>query len=175
MTVLRCFRRLAAVLALSLVFLASALQAATPVRQPLFKIERSKNANIIQYDAQVAPDGALLKKEPVVGYWVRLAEQGQVKKLTWLQKTFAFGFGTRLAGDRQSLEMKMKLDLGAPIEVVRDGGRYRATVPIEESPSWLEKIYINSKRKGMSVDIHFIELHGTDRETGEKRYQKIIP
>jgi hypothetical protein len=48
-------------------------------RQPLFKIERSKNANIIQYDAQLGADGKLHAREPVVAYWLRLAEQGQVQ------------------------------------------------------------------------------------------------
>ena len=46
---------------------------------PIRTIAGVPNANIIQYDAQVAPDGKLLKKEPVVGYWIRLAEQGQVQ------------------------------------------------------------------------------------------------
>ena len=68
------------------------LQAAELDRQGLFRIERSKNANIIQYDAQVRPDGKLDKKNPVVGYWIRLAEQGQEQELTWLQNKFAFGF-----------------------------------------------------------------------------------
>ncbi len=152
------------------------VQAADPVSShPLFKLERSKNANFIQYDAQVTPDGRLSKKDPVVGYWIRLAEQGQRKELTWTQRTFAFGFKTKLAKDRESLKMQMKLDLGAPILVVREGDSFRATVPIEGDPSWLEKIFIDSSRKGLSVDIRYVELFGTDRETGEARYQKIVP
>ena len=42
------------------------LQATELDRQDLFRIERSKNANIIQYDAQVRPDGKLDRKKPVV-------------------------------------------------------------------------------------------------------------
>jgi len=150
-------------------------QAETPTRQHLFHIERSKNANIIQYDAQVGADGKLFKKEPVVGYWIRLAEQGQEMELSWVQSTFAFGFDTKLERDRESLELEMKLDLGSKISVVRDGDGYRATVPIQGSPSWLEKIYIDADRKGMSANIHYVEVYGSDRETGEARYQKIVP
>jgi hypothetical protein len=162
-------------LALSLMFLAPVLMAGETVRQPLFKIERSKNANIIQYDAQVAADGKLFKKEPVVGYWIRLAEQGQVMELSWLQRTFAFGFDAKLARDRESLELRMKLDLGAPIRVVRDGALFRATVPIEGKSSWLEKIYIDADRKGLSANIRYVEVYGRDVENGDARYQKIIP
>jgi len=42
----------------------------------LFRIERNKNANIVQYDARVAEDGKLDSKQPVVGYWIRLADKG---------------------------------------------------------------------------------------------------
>jgi len=47
-------------------------QAEELTSHPLFHIERSKNANIVQYDAQVAVDGRLFEKEPIVGYWIRL-------------------------------------------------------------------------------------------------------
>ena len=168
-------RKVTAILILALLFAPLLVQAETPTRQDLFHIERSKNANIIQYDAQVGADGKLFKKEPVVGYWIRLAEEGQVMELSWVQKTFAFGFNAKPASDRESLVLEMKLDLGAPIRVIRDGDRFRATVPIEGSPSWLEKIYIDAERKGLSANIHYVEIFGTDRETGEARYQKIVP
>lgn len=151
------------------------LLAQDAVSHPLFKIERSKNANIIQYDARSGPDGKLLKKVPVVGYWIRLAEQGQVKELSWVQRTFAFGFKTRLAKDRNSAEMDMVGDLGAPVSVIRVCDEYRATAPIEGKTSYLEKIYIKASGKGISVKVEYIELFGKDIETGADRYQKIVP
>jgi hypothetical protein len=66
-------------LSIALILAPAILVAAEPEHQSLFRIERSKNANIIQYDAQIGADGKLDKREPIVGYWVRLAEQGQVK------------------------------------------------------------------------------------------------
>ena len=96
-------------------------------RQALFKIERNKNANIIQYDAQIGTDGRLLKKEPVVAYWVRLADKGQVQKLSWVQSTFAYGFNVKLDRDKDTVELDMKADIGRPITVKRVGDDYRAT------------------------------------------------
>ena len=66
-------RRFILLVMLALICFPALVLAQTPDRQHLFKIERSKNANIVQYDAQVGPDGKLLKKEPVVAYWIRLA------------------------------------------------------------------------------------------------------
>lgn len=164
---------LTAALALSLP--GSSLLAQDPVIHPLFKIERSKNANIIQYDARSGADGRLLKQEPIIGYWIRLNEQGQRMELTWVQRTFAFGFKTRLAKDRESAEMDMVADLGAPVTVSRFGDAFRATIPIEGRTSFLDRVYIKAQGKGIKVDVEYVETFGRDVETGEDRYQKIIP
>jgi len=161
--------------ALVLMFVCTSLQAQDQVIHPLFKIERSKNANIIQYDARSGPSGKLLKKDPVIGYWIRLNEQGQRMELTWVQKTFAFGFKTRLSKDRESAEMDMVADLGAPVTVTREGEVYKATIPIEGRTSYLDRIYIKASGKGIKVDVEYVETFGKDVETGEDRYQKIVP
>ena len=151
------------------------LHAAAPDRQALFKIERNQNANIVQYDVQIGVDGKLLKKEPVVGYWVRLAEKGQVQELSWIQKTFAYGFNAKYDRGTDSVKLDMKADIGRPITIRRQGDGYRAMARIEGSESWLEKIFIHATGKGMSTNVDYIELHGDDVKTGDKRYEKIVP
>ena len=168
-------RKISVLLILALTVAPLLTQAETPAQQHLFKIERSKNANIIQYDAQVGPDGKLVRKEPVVGYWIRLAEQGQVQELSWVQRTFAFGFDAKLDRNRERAELDMAADFGRPIIVIRNGDVYRATAPIDGSLSYLEKIFIQASGKGMSITVEYIELYGEDMETGEARYQKFFP
>jgi len=168
-------RRLCSLLALTLFCAPLLAQAETLTSQPLFHIERSKNANIVQYDAQVAADGKLFKKDPVVGYWIRLNEEGQRKELSWLQRTFAYGFDAKLDKGRETAEINMKADVGQAIKVVRDGDRFRATITIDGAPSYFEKMYINANRKGLSLDVHYVELFGEDMKTGEARYEKLIP
>lgn len=146
-----------------------------PNRQALFKIERSKNANIVQYDAQIGADGKLLKKEPVVAYWIRLADQGQVAELSWVQKTFAYGFSAKHDVKNDTVILDMKADFGRPLTVGRHGNEYRATAPIEGSDSYLEKIFIHATGKGMSTTVNYIELYGIDLKTGENRYEKFNP
>ncbi len=150
-------------------------QAETPVRQHLFHIERSKNANIVQYDAQVRADGRLFRKEPVIAYWIRLNEHGQEQKLSWLQQTFAYGFDTELDKSRESAVLHMKADVGRDIEVIRSGNVYRATITIDGAPAFFEKMYIDATRHGWSLDVRYVELFGTDMETGEARYEKLFP
>ena len=176
MNLVRSFPRLGVLTAaLVLTLVSTSLYAQDPSIHPLFKIERSKNANIIQYDARSGPDGKLLKKDPIVGYWIRLNEQGQRMELTWVQRTFAFGFKTRMAKDRESAEMDMVADLGAPVTVSRYDEMFRATIPIEGRISFLDRVYIKAHGKGIKVDVEYVETFGTDVETGEDRYQKIVP
>jgi len=153
----------------------SFLSAQVPGRQELFKIERNTNANIVRYDAQIGADGKLLKKEPVVGYWVRLADKGQVQELTWTQKTFAYGFNAKYDSGKDTVKLDMKADIGRQITVRREGDGYRAAARIEKSDSFLDKIFIHASGKGMSSTVNYIELYGHDVKTGDKRYEKIVP
>jgi len=151
------------------------VQAETLARQHLFHIERSKNANIVQYDVQVEADGKLSEKEPVVAYWIRLAEQGQVKELSWIQKTFAYGFDARLDKSMESADLHMKADVGREIKIIRACDEYRATVMIDGELSYFEKMYIDATLKGLSLTVHYVELYGEDIQTGEARYEKFVP
>jgi hypothetical protein len=162
-------------LTIALILAPAILIAAETERQSLFKIERSKNANIIQYDAQFGADGKLNNKEPVIGYWIRLAEQGQVKKLSWVQRKFAFGFDTKFHRDSNSATINMVADIGQPIQVRYENGKYRAIMEIDGQSSELDRIFIQAHGKGISVNVEYVEIFGKDLATGEKTYARIIP
>ena len=81
----------------------------SPGRDALFHVERSRNANIVQYDALLDSNGDLLAKEPVDGYWIRHAEQGEVKTLTWVRKKFAYGNKVRISGTHAIDGLKLVL------------------------------------------------------------------
>lgn len=171
----RSMHKFAGFLIFTLFFAPVYLYARDSNQQALFRIERNTNANIIQYDAQIGTDGKLLKKEPIVAYWVRLAEQGQVQKLSWIQRTFAYGFDTKYDRGKDSVELDMKADIGRPITVRREGDVYRATARINGAVSYIEKIFIHATGKGMSTTVDYIELHGEDAATGDMRYEKFKP
>lgn len=153
----------------------TSIQADQPDRQNLFKIERNKNANIVQYDVQIGADGKLNNKKPVIVYWVRLAEQGQIEELGWLQRKFAFGFRTDFDQESDIAIIDMALKIKRPITVKRIQGDYQAIMAIDGKTSHLEKIYINASGKGFSTHVNFIELHGTDIESSEVTYERLIP
>jgi len=141
----------------------------------LFKIERSKNANIVQYDVQLTPDGKLDPKEPVIAYWVRLAEDGRRRDLSFIQKRWAYGFETKHDAKGNFTTMKMVAKIGRKIRVYEVGGVYRGEIRICGQPAFIEKVFITSIERGFFPKVESIELYGKDAKTGEDRYEKIRP
>jgi hypothetical protein len=149
--------------------------ASETIRDPLFRIERNKNANIVQYDAQVESDGTLHSKEPVVGYWIRLAEHGQIEELTWSQKKFAYGFSVQLNKTADGATLKLAADIGRKVIVRRNGDDFVAEVDINGKKSYLERIYIHATGTGISTKVDYIEIHGTAVINQERVFETFNP
>jgi len=158
-------------LALALPVLAEE-EAPEPLR--LFHIERNTNANIVVYDALFEDDGSLKKKDPIDVYWVRLAEEGQRKGLSRVERRMAYGYKEK---DREGavLTIEMRADIGRLITILPDEGVSRAQIEIEGRTAWLEKVFIHATEGGVLPSVDFIELHGTDSETGEPAFEKFEP
>jgi hypothetical protein len=144
----------------------------TPVR--LFHIERNTNANIVVYDAMVEAEGGLRKKDPIDVHWVRLAEEGQRKNLNGIERRMAYGYKQKKR-EGDELVIEMRADIGRPITVGPVDGVYRASIRIAGRPAYLEKVYIQAVEGGILPTVDYIELHGTDVETGEPAFEKFEP
>ena len=143
--------------------------------QPLFTIERSKNANVVHYDARLGADGKLDPKQPVVAYWIMLAEDGRREDLNWVEKGKAYGFDIKPDPSGDGYRMTVVSAPDRQITVKMEGKAARADMAIDGHPAVLEKMYIDSSDGLMGPKVHYIELHGKDVKTGEKRFEKIVP
>ena len=167
--------RTSKLLLIAIIFTPAILYGGEPDRDALFHIERNKNANIVQYDARTGPDGLLYSKEPVVGYWIRQADQGQVKELTWVQNKFAYGFKVKLNKPENTATMDMVAKIGRAILVKRVGEDYRAIADIDGVESYIDKIFINATGQGMSVKVDYIELYGKAVDNQAEQYERFSP
>lgn len=57
----------------------------------LFKIGRSRDANIIKYDVNLDDKGNLISEKPIKVYWVKNTDGGKIESLTYIQRTMAYG------------------------------------------------------------------------------------
>jgi hypothetical protein len=161
--------------AICLILLMAVTLCAAGKSVPLFHIERSKNANIVKYDALLTPGGSLDPKKPVDVYWVLLAEKGQREALNWIQKKKAYGFDIEPAKDGKGFMMMLKPMRERPIRVFMEGDAVHAGLTIGGKSGYLEKLFINSEEGSMMPKVIYIELFGKDAATGEALYEKILP
>lgn len=142
--------------------------------QPLFRIERSKNANVVQYDGRVRADGSLDPDDPIDAYWLRLAKDGRRKELKWTQLP-AYGFSTAWQDEGRTLEIKMRAPIGRRVFVTRDGDVWRAYTRIDGRDAWIDRIFIESREGLLLPTVVHIDFEGTDVATGEKRTERFVP
>ena len=142
---------------------------------PLFIIERSKNANVVHYDARLTPDGRLDPGEPVIAYYVMLAEDGRRKELSWIEKTLAYGFEIEPGVASDEYKMTMVAARDRSITVRKVGKTVCAELLIDGRPAVVEKIYIKFSEGLFRPKVHYMEPYGKDVQTAEKRYEKVFP
>ena len=142
--------------------------------QHLFTLGRSKNANIVQYDVQLTSDGKLYPEKPVIAYWIRLAEDGRQKELTWFQRKWYYGFTTKYHPISNAAIIEM-VRCQREIKISEKEGVYRGEVRIDGQPAFLERIFVTYPEKGLLRTGGYVELYGKDTKTGVDRYEKIGP
>jgi hypothetical protein len=142
---------------------------------PLFIIERSKNANVVHYDARITDDGKLDPQEPVIAYWVLLAQDGRRQKLTWIEKKKAYGFTIKPDPSVNGYIMTLVAAPEQQITVKKEKDAVRAEAVIDGRPAVLEKMYINASDGLTGPKVKYIEVYGKDLQTGEKRLERMVP
>jgi len=153
-----------------------AVLAADPATCPreLFRIERSKNANVVLYETNAGKGVALDPDEPVVASWLLLATTGKRESLSFLERVFAYGFESRLAPTGESCSLTLKALKGRTIHVSPRGPCLSAFAVIDGADAVLQKIFVQTDERGPAPAVQYIELFGLDATTGEARYEKVI-
>jgi hypothetical protein len=141
----------------------------------LFRIERSKNANVVQYDAQLTPEGKLNPEKPVIAYWIMHANNGKKEALNWVEKKMAYGFSVEYDTKGDFWIMDLVADIQRKIKVYKANGRYRAETLIDGRPAFIDRIYIESTEGGMRPKVKYMEFFGKGIKTGSTLYEKFIP
>jgi uncharacterized iron-regulated protein len=142
--------------------------------QHLFRIERSTNANVVQYDAQLAADGKLYAKEPIVAYWTMLAEDGRKEDLSLLEAKLAYGFKTWSEAADQAVLVQLVAYPERKVRVYQANGSYHAEIVIAGHPAFLERIYVKSVNAAILPKVEYLELYGRATGTGANLYEKIL-
>jgi hypothetical protein len=162
----------------AVLFMAAAglLAARMDIRQtPLFVIERSANANVVHYDANIGANGELDPHQPITAYWVMAAIDGHREELTPLEKSRAYGFTVESSPDPNSYHLRLVAQRRRDIAVVRQGGEVRAETFIDGRHAHLQKLYVSTHKILAVPTVQYIELFGVDVATGERVSERVQP
>lgn len=138
----------------------------------LFRIERSKNANIVQYDACLLGNGDLSESNPVSFYWV--LESGKKEDLNSIEKKYAYGIELKKASE-DKYEISFNVLKDRKILVERIGDDYKAVTSINGKPSILEKVYIRTQENLLGLpDVAYLDLYGRTLEGNSSVKERIL-
>ncbi len=138
----------------------------------LFVIERNKNANIVEYIANVDRAGNIEKAEPIHAYWKLLAENGRTQELNLFEQK-AYGFNCNFDSVTGEYQLEINSFKQRRITVYKDQDTVRAETIISGKPGFLEKVYIRAEQGAFVPVVKYIELYGKDKISGEPLYEKI--
>jgi hypothetical protein len=154
------------------------LAAETPA-QPLFFIERSKNANEVHYVARLTEKSVLDARKPVHAFWINWEKDSTGKNredLNLIEKRMAYGFSVERSRSPHSCTMKLVCFRNRPIRVYLNDGIARAETIINGQSAHLKKISIVTREKKTIVpQVLSVTVYGTDAETGKEITETIIP
>ncbi len=140
----------------------------------LFKIARSKNGNVVQYDACLLSDGGLSNSDPVSVYWI--LENGQREALTSIEKNYAYGvkLGKKIGKDKVEIFIAALADREVIVE--KKDGKYKVVVSINGNESILENIFVESEDRWFGPPkVLYIDVFGRTLAANTSVKERIVP
>ena len=141
-------------------------------REHLFVIARSKNANVVVYDAKVDFSGRLAA-QPVSAHWLLDGDPARREELTSIEFNRAYGFTLGPGEEPDTYALTFKARRGRHATLRMNGGCPVVLLKIHGRLAILTRIYVKSKEGGVMPKVEFIELFGEDATTGEPLHEKI--
>lgn len=147
------------------------LPVSATAQQRLFHIDRSRNKNIVCYDANLDGD-KLNAKKPVVVYWERLAEDGRRESLSFFEKQFAFGCHTIKADETEAI-VKLSAYKKREVRVYKHKNKWIATTTINGKECQLTRIQVKSIPP-KDIKVEYMELCGRTLKGNKEEVERIV-
>ena len=141
----------------------------------LFVIERSKNANIVVYDANRGLGGDFSASEPVVAYWLLAGEKGKREQLNVVERERAYGFDIAPGDTPGTFSMAVRADPKRRLTLRILNDCPVVTAPIGGRDGILQKLFVQSKEGFPLPKVEYVAFFGQDVATGEPLYEKFTP
>jgi hypothetical protein len=141
----------------------------------LFVIERSKNSNIVVYDANRGPSGDFAASKPVVAYWLLNGEKAKREELNVVEWQSAYGFDVKPGNTPGTFAMAFKADRKRRLTIRTLNHCPVLTGPIDGHHGILHKMFVKSNESSTPPKVEYVEFFGEDIATRKPLHEKSIP
>lgn len=148
-----------------------------PEKDYLFKIERSRDADVVYYQINLNTAQKLNIDEPLDIFWIKHTDKNQREPLTRIQRRWSYGikylstspesivFQFRATGTRDFILQQTENNL-----------QYKVYTQVNGKIMQFEKMYIHFGNDSfLNPAIDKIDLHVSDPDTGIKKVDTFIP
>jgi hypothetical protein len=130
----------------------------------LFRIERSKNKNVVIYNFQRGPSG-LHVPSPIRAFWLMLAEDGRREELTWAERKLAYGYDVADVSV-EGCVLRLSACSKRQLRIERQGNGFRAICNISAQRAVLERIFVQTSEGALLPSVQHVDLFGKSAISG---------
>lgn len=149
------------------------------INNQLFYLQRDPDANTLIYKLNMK-GGQVDSDNPVNVFWIRYAENGELKPLSAIQRKLAYGIKTRLI-EAGKHELRFVSFPRLPLYLVKSGSnngspanRYYVYANIEDRQMILNRVFVRIQGGSFIMpNVLYIELNGKDSQTGKPFVHRI--
>ena len=144
-----------------------------PHANSLFFIQHSLNHNTYVYDANIK-NGSFDKKKPIDIYRILFADKGQKKKLTEIQRDFAYGMKLRESNENEFV-LTLAADKKLPFHLIRDTENPAVYVNVNDRKMYVDRMFVKIKGKGrgLSSRAEYILIYGRDFDSNQELTERV--
>jgi hypothetical protein len=143
-------------------------------QQRIFHIERSKNKNIVCYDANILATRKLDIENPIHAYWINQTDHpGERSDLNYIQNKLAYGYSYSKNGDGSVEVSLVPLPARKLTVFVDERGQVHGKIMISGKPAYISKIYVQADPSN-SLKVLYVDIFGLEISTGKAVNERIL-
>lgn len=144
------------------------------VENMLFYLQRDPNTNTLICSVNLDEKGNINKADPIHAYWIRYAEKGEKKELSYIQRKFAYGITAKeIAKDKFELRFVSHKKLVFILQR-NDNKNYFVSVFANNKSIKVKRLFIRIEGGSFWLpNVKYGEIEGNDLSTNQSIIERI--
>jgi len=139
----------------------------------IFHIERSKNGNVVRYDARITKDGQLDPKNPINAYFQR--PDGTTFAITTMEFKFFYGYKVKWDEDGKFWHFSIAAAKERPMKLYLLDGKPVAEGRIAGVQCYVSKFFVQFKKDTIIPGVEWVDLYGAEIKSGRQVHERVVP